>query len=145
MELETCEADFSDPVHCAGIVEVLDSYAKDPVGGGAPLSPDARARLVPALRDHPTALVLLAFADRRPVGVAVCFFGLSTFQARPLLNIHDLAVVPESRGRGVGRALLEAAQNLDSLTVEIAAEDLTAAAASGINAGFDVAFCFVGG
>jgi GNAT superfamily N-acetyltransferase len=107
MELETCEADFSDPVHCAGIVEVLDSYAKDPVGGGAPLSPDARARLVPALRDHPTALVLLAFADRRPVGVAVCFFGLSTFQARPLLNIHDLAVVPESRGRGVGRALLE--------------------------------------
>jgi ribosomal protein S18 acetylase RimI-like enzyme len=111
MELETCEADFSDPVHCAGIVEVLDSYAKDPVGGGAPLSPDARARLVPALRDHPTALVLLAFADRRPVGVAVCFFGLSTFQARPLLNIHDLAVVPESRGRGVGRALLEAAQD----------------------------------
>jgi ribosomal protein S18 acetylase RimI-like enzyme len=42
--------------------------------------------------------------------LAVCFFGFSTFQARPLLNIHDLAVVPEYRGRGVGRALLEAAE-----------------------------------
>jgi ribosomal protein S18 acetylase RimI-like enzyme len=110
MELEICEADFSDPSHCAGIVEVLDSYASDPVGGGKPLSPEVRARLAPALRDHPSALVLLAFSDRRPVGIAVGFFGLSTFQARPLLNIHDLAVVPECRGRGVGRALLEAAE-----------------------------------
>ena len=40
----------------------------------------------------------------------VCFFGLSTFQARPLLNIHDLAVVPEYLGKGIGRALLSAAE-----------------------------------
>ncbi|MDP7573186.1 MAG: GNAT family N-acetyltransferase, partial [Myxococcota bacterium] len=48
---------------------------------------------------------------KRPVGVAVCFLGFSTFQARPLLNIHDLAVLPEWRGRGVGRALLAAAED----------------------------------
>jgi len=36
--------------------------------------------------------------------------GFSTFQARPLLNIHDLAVVPDWRGQGIGRALLEAVE-----------------------------------
>lgn len=110
MQLKISQADFAVPVHCSGIVDVLDSYASDPVGGGKPLSPDARARLVDALRDHPTALVLLALTGGEPVGVAVCFFGLSTFEARPLLNIHDLAVQPQHRGKGIGRALLAAAE-----------------------------------
>ena len=104
------EARFDDPVHCAGIVEVLNAYAGDPMGGGEPLAADVRERLVPRLRTQPTVLVLLAFADERPVGVAVCFWGFSTFQARPLLNVHDLAVLPEYRGRRIGRALLEAAE-----------------------------------
>ncbi len=81
------------------------------MGGGEPLSPTVRGRLVPALRDHPTALVLLAIEQAHPVGVAVCFLGFSTFQAQPLLNIHDLAVLPEWRSKGVGRALLRAAEH----------------------------------
>jgi ribosomal protein S18 acetylase RimI-like enzyme len=110
MDVEIRDADFSDAVHCTGIADVIDSYAREPAGGGHALSADVRARLIPGLESHPTSLVLLALADRRPIGVAVCFFGFSTFHARPLLNIHDLAVVPEWRGRGVGRALLEAAE-----------------------------------
>ena len=110
MNLTICEADFADPIHRAAIVDVLDSYASDPVGGGEPLTGEARANLAQMLRDHPTALVLLAFSEARAVGIAVCFFGLSTFQARPLLNVHDLAVIPEFRGNGVGRALLSAVE-----------------------------------
>lgn len=110
MDIEIREADFSDPEHRAGIVDVIDSYAREPVGGGHPLSPEVRANLIPGLQSHPTTLVLLALAGGRPVGVAVCFFGFSTFYARRLLNIHDLAVVPEWRGRGVGGALLAAAE-----------------------------------
>ncbi len=41
----------------------------------------------------------------------MCFVGLSTFSALPLLNIHDLAVRPEFRGTGLGRALLDAAED----------------------------------
>ena len=106
MALLISDADYTDPVHARGIVDVLDSYARDPRGGSQPLRADVRARLVPALRDHPTALVLLALADREPVGVVVCFLGFSTFEARPLMNVHDLAVLPEQRGLGAGRALL---------------------------------------
>ncbi len=112
MQIEIVEADLDSAAHAAGVVEVLDSYAADPVGGGEPLAADVRERLVPALREHPTTLVLLATAGARVVGLAICFLGFSTFRARPLLNIHDLAVRPELRGRGVGRALLVAAEEL---------------------------------
>jgi ribosomal protein S18 acetylase RimI-like enzyme len=33
---------------------------------------------------------------------------LSSFRGKPIVNIHDIAVVPEARGTGVGRRLLEA-------------------------------------
>jgi GNAT superfamily N-acetyltransferase len=110
MSVDIQEADLANPVHAAAIVAVLDSYARDPMGGGEPLSADVRARLLPGLRSHPTTLVLLAFDEGEAVGIAVCFFGFSTFQGRPLLNVHDLAVLPARRGAGIGRALLAAAE-----------------------------------
>lgn len=111
VNLHVREADLSDARDAAGVIAVLDSYASAPVGGGRPLAPDVRERVVPMLREHPTSLVLLAFVDDEPVGIAVCFFGLSTFRARPLLNIHDLAVLPQYHGKGVGRALLKAVED----------------------------------
>ena len=131
-DIEVTEANYGDPIHTQGIVDVLDSYASEPVGGSKPLGTEVRSRLVQALRDHPTSLVLLAFANGRPVGVAVCFLGLSTFHARPLLNIHDLAVVPASRGQGVGRALLAAVERLAiqrgccKLTLEVQEDNVQA-------------------
>lgn len=110
MTLEVVEADLDDAEHCQAVLEILDSYAADPVGMGRPLPPDVRERLVPGLRGHPTSMVLLARAEGRPVGIAVCFRGMSTFHARPLINIHDLAVLPDWRGRGAGRALLSAVE-----------------------------------
>ncbi len=110
MPIDIRDADLADPTDAAALVDLVNAYALDPFGGGAPLAADVRARLVPGLRAHPTTLVLLAFVDARPAGVAVCFFGFSTFQARPLLNVHDLAVLSAARGRGIGRALLAAAE-----------------------------------
>ena len=94
MNVTIRKADLAVPADCDALVFVLASYASDPIGGGHPLGPEVRARLPRGLRDHRTTLVLLAFVDSRPVGIAGCLFGFSTFQARPLLNIHDLAVLP---------------------------------------------------
>lgn len=108
--LQIREADLADAADAAAVITVLDSYASDPRGGGTPLTGQVRTQLAPALQAHPTTIVLLAFDGARAVGVLVGFWGLSTFVARPLLNIHDLAVVPGLRGKGVGRALLTAAE-----------------------------------
>ncbi len=110
MSIEIREANLADAAEAAGFLTVLDSYAADEMGGATPLDPEVRRRLVPALREQPSALVLLAFEAERAVGLATCFFGFSTFAARRLLNVHDLAVLPAFRGRGVGRALLNAAE-----------------------------------
>jgi ribosomal protein S18 acetylase RimI-like enzyme len=81
------------------------------MGGGAGLAADVRARLGAELRERVargTAVVLVAEQGGEAVGVAIGFLGYSTFRARPLLNLHDLAVLPAARGAGVGRALLAA-------------------------------------
>jgi ribosomal protein S18 acetylase RimI-like enzyme len=106
-EVTVIAADLNEPQHQEAILHLINAYARDPMGDGRDLPAAVRDRLIPGLRQHPTSLVFLAFDDAIPVGVAVCFVGFSTFAARPLVNIHDLAVMPDSRGRGIGRLLLE--------------------------------------
>lgn len=106
MEIEVREADLARPADAAALVEIIDSYARGPGGQGRPLAADARASLARGLRDHPAATALLALADGRAVGAAVCVWGFSTFAGRPYVNIHDLAVLPGQQGRGIGTRLL---------------------------------------
>jgi GNAT superfamily N-acetyltransferase len=105
------EADLSDDVHARAVVALTAAYAEDPMGNAAPLPAEVLARLVPALRAHPTTLVFLAYVGDEPVGIATCFVGFSTFTARSLVNVHDLAVLPAHRGRGIGAALLRAVED----------------------------------
>ena len=90
------------------VLAMVDAYSRDAMGDGKPLDPDVRAQLIAGLRRHPTTLIFLAFDGDQPIGVAVCFIGFSTFAAKPLINIHDFVVLPTSRGKGIGRHLLEA-------------------------------------
>ena len=92
------------------LLTVLDSYARDPMGGGAPLPGGVTEAVVPGLLAHPTSRVWLAWQGEEPVGMLVGFMGFSTFRARPLLNVHDLAVVPACRGQRIGEQLLAAAE-----------------------------------
>ena len=107
MAISLVTADLADPGHRDAVRDMIDAYARDPHGAGHGLPADVLERLVPGLAQHPTTVVFLAFDGSTPAGVAVCFRGFSTFTARPLLNVHDLAVHPAYRRRGVGRALLE--------------------------------------
>ncbi|APE27461.1 GNAT family N-acetyltransferase [Aurantiacibacter gangjinensis] len=109
-ELTIALADYDDPADGAAIVGLLDAYARDPMGGGEPLADTTRDTLVDALASFPGAFSLIARLDDTAVGLANCFTGFSTFAAAPLVNIHDMAVLPAHRGKGVGRALMQAVE-----------------------------------
>lgn len=105
-------ADYTNPKHRNGVVAMLDAYAKDPMGGGEGISEEVKDNLIDemAKRDH--VFSLLAYDGDTPVGVANCVEGFSTFAAKPLMNIHDIAVIPEYRGQGVARKLLDEVKTL---------------------------------
>lgn len=56
--------------------------------------------------ERPAAEVLIARLNGQPAGFALFFHNYSTFLAKPGIYLEDLFVLPESRRRGVGRALL---------------------------------------
>jgi hypothetical protein len=55
---------------------------------------------------RPVIECVLAADDRAAVGFALFFHNFSTFLARRGLYLEDLFVVPEVRGRGIGKALM---------------------------------------
>lgn len=55
---------------------------------------------------RPYAEAVLAEEDGGAIGFALFFQSFSTFLARPGIYLEDLFVLPDHRGRGVGRALL---------------------------------------
>lgn len=109
-ELTISVANYGDAADGAAVVALLDAYARDPMGGGDPLADDVRDTLVDGLAAFPGAFSLIARLDDAPVGLANCITGFSTFSAAPVVNIHDLAVLPGHRGIGIGRALMEAVE-----------------------------------
>jgi GNAT superfamily N-acetyltransferase len=60
----------------------------------------------------PAAEVLLAEEGGRAVAMALFFQNYSTFLARPGLYLEDLFVEPAHRGKGIGKALLQAIARL---------------------------------
>ena len=111
--LRICRADYRNPVHAAALLALLDAYAQDPMGGGRALSEFARANLVTELAVRPQAFSVLAFSGvpgaelSEPVGLVNCIEGFSTFACRPLVNVHDVAVLPQYRGQRVGERMLQ--------------------------------------
>jgi GNAT superfamily N-acetyltransferase len=110
MSVRIVEADLSLAEHQEAVLAMVDAYSRDAMGNGKPLDQDVRKRLIPGLQKHPTTLIFLAFDDVQPIGAAVCFIGFSSFAAKPIINIHDFVVLPTSRGKGIGRRLLEAVE-----------------------------------
>ena len=131
-DLRLCRADYHNPVHAAALVQLLDAYAQDPAGGGEALSDFAKANLAKALAARPQAFSVLAFAGEQPVGLINCIEGFSTFACRPLVNVHDVAVLAGFRGQRVGEQMLALVEQIAQergackLTLEVLAGNASA-------------------
>ena len=131
-DLRLCRADYHNPVHAEALVQLLDAYAQDPAGGGEALSDFAKANLAKALAARPQAFSVLAFAGEQPVGLINCFEGFSTFACRPLVNVHDVAVLAGFRGQRVGEQMLALVEQIANergackLTLEVLAGNASA-------------------
>lgn len=101
------QAQYADPVHAKAVIDLLDAYANDPFGGGVPLAPYVRQNLIAALASRAGAFSLLAMVDGAAVGLANCFEGFSTFRCAPLINLHDLVVLPAFRGQGLAQRMMQ--------------------------------------
>jgi ribosomal protein S18 acetylase RimI-like enzyme len=99
-------ADLSLQEHADATVWLLNEYAKDDMGGGTELTEFTRQNLIAELKKRPNIHVILAFVDENPAGLALCIEGFSSFDCKPLLNIHDLVVARAYRGRGLSKRLL---------------------------------------
>jgi len=59
--LTLCQVDYANPQHMQALLDLLDGYARDPMGGAEPLSDFAKTHLPQALAARPHLFSVLAF------------------------------------------------------------------------------------
>jgi ribosomal protein S18 acetylase RimI-like enzyme len=141
-DVRIIDADLGNPAHGAALIKMMDAYLRDPMELGRQADERIKRDLVPGLRANQSCRVFLAYRGRRAIGFSICFLGFSTFNVRPLINIHDMFVDPAARGAGVAWKLLERIEALARelgccrISLEVR-EDNTAARALYRKFGFD--------
>ena len=106
------QASYTNPVHAQAIGRVLNHYAEDPMGGGHSLPLDLLQQLPAELAKRPHAFSVLAFVNGEPAGLVNCFEGCSTFACRPLVDVHDVAVMNQFRGLGLSQKMLQKVEEI---------------------------------
>ncbi len=134
-------ADLNNTDHANALVKLMSEYASDPMGGGEDLSIEVKGKLADTLKHRHGVYIILAYDHKKPIAITTCMQGFSTFQCKPLLNIHDVFIKKAYRGQGIAKALLAEAEkiaietNCCKLTLEVL-EGNTIARAAYKSAGF---------
>jgi len=132
MELSILQVDLQNQLHCAQIIKLLNDYMNDPMGNNRPLPKELAPQIIAGLKQHSGFLGFFVMADDQFAGLANCNVNFSTFQAKPLINIHDFIVAPEYRNIGAGHFLLRGMINYASqngycrVNLEVREDNLTA-------------------
>ena len=130
--IEIVESNYTADGHEEFITELLDEYASDITGGGVGLSESVKANVVKELEKRDNIHTVMAFFGGNPAGLVISIEGFSTFACKPLLNIHDVIVSTEYRGRGIAKMMLGKVEEIAlrsgccKLTLEVLEGNVTA-------------------
>lgn len=130
--VENSDRGLSRSTADGGFADAIGSVCTRPNGGGEPLTAECRTRLPQTLQQCASAVSLIAYLDEQPAGLLNAFQTVSTFAARPLINVHDLAVASAFRGQGIATALLHQIEQIArerdccKLTLEVLSGNHTA-------------------
>lgn len=91
---------------------LLNCYASDPMGGGADLDAGVLHNLAHELSRLPYAFSVLCYVDNKPAGLVNCFEAFSTFECKPLVNIHDVIVDSAYRGLNISQKMLHKVEEI---------------------------------
>ena len=98
--------DLENESHCSNLLILLDDYMRDEMGTGEPMAVELGAKIIEVLRSHAGYLGFFACLGNEYAALANCNLNFSTWQAKPLINIHDFIVSSAFRNRGIGLYLL---------------------------------------
>ena len=117
METRIRKATAGDTALILSFIQALAEFERAPN--------EVKATEADLLRDgfgpNPFYFCLIAEHDGRPAGFAFYFFNYSTWVGRPGIYVEDLFVLPEFRGRGIGKAML---QQVAAIAVEAGCQRL---------------------
>ena len=106
-QLQFLFCDFNNCAHAKAVVQLINAYKQDPMGGSVPFSDAEGHILLKGLASHPSCFVMFGLYENVFASMATCFVNYSTFRLAPYINIHDLIVLDAYRGKGIGRAILQ--------------------------------------
>jgi len=102
-------ADYSNETHANALIDMLDHYAQDEMGGAEALPAATKKVLIAEMNKRPGVFSFIAWNDKNEaVGLVNCVEGFSTFAAKPVCNIHDIAIRAGLRGQGLAQKLMQA-------------------------------------
>jgi len=132
MELSILNVDLQNPLHCDQVIKLLNDYMNDPMGNNNPMPKGLGPQIISGLKHHSGFLGFFVMAGDQFAGLANCNINFSTFQAKPLINIHDFIIAPECRNIGAGHFLLRGIINYATqngfcrVNLEVREDNLTA-------------------
>lgn len=128
------DCDFSLLRHREAFLSLIEAYLGDVMGEGRSFDQGLKTRLLEGLSRSPGAFTILACHKEKIVGMAVCFVTFSTFNARKVINVHDLIVLSPYRRKGIAQTVLREverrarAMDCCKVTLEVRADNRAAMA-----------------
>ncbi|EGK03237.1 MULTISPECIES: GNAT family N-acetyltransferase [Dysgonomonas] len=132
VNINIIRCDYTNTDHLNALGDLMNAYIADNMGGGETLSKLKQLKLVDGLNQHPTSIVLLAMWEDVFCGLLVAFENFSTFTVSPMINIHDLIVLPTYRGKDIGSLLMKEiieiayGKKCSRITLEVRTDNLVA-------------------